>query len=407
MKILFLCGYFSESVEKQITKDSSSGIQYAANKFQKNIICGLRENRIEMEVLSTPFIAPYPQGYKKVFFAPPPPEKSPTTINYAGFCNIWGIRNISRRYAIRKAITAFTKEKSDEKVILVYSLHTPFLKAAVEAKLRNPELTLCVIVPDLPQYMRLDSSSHPFYSIAKKIDIFFQNRLLKKFDFFVLLTQEMATHLKIEDERYTIIEGIADLTSKKMPNNLSGKYTKKVCLYAGGIQTSYGVPMLCEAFMNANIPNAELHLYGRGDYEEELIRICQTTPTIKYLGTTTNSKILEEETKATILINPRPTHGEFTKYSFPSKNIEYMASGTPLLTTKLPGMPKEYYKYVYTINEETAHGLSSTLKQLFLKPKEILHEKGIAAKEFILSKKNYVQQTRRIIDLLTSREKLQ
>ena len=56
-----------------------------------------------------------------------------------------------------------------------------------------------------------------------------------------------------------------------------------------------------------------------------------------------------EELKATLLVNPRPTTEEFTIYSFPSKNMEYMASGTPLLTTKLPGMPEEYHQYVLAI----------------------------------------------------------
>ena len=34
-----------------------------------------------------------------------------------------------------------------------------------------------------------------------------------------------------------------------------------------------------------------------------------------------------------------------------------MACGTPLLTTKLPGIPDEYYEYCYTLDDETVDGV--------------------------------------------------
>ena len=64
---------------------------------------------------------------------------------------------------------------------------------------------------------------------------------------------------------------------------------------------------------------------------------------------------------ATLLINPRFSNEEYTKYSFPSKNMEYMASGTPILTTKLPGMPKEYYEYIYLFEEESIEGMKNKM----------------------------------------------
>ena len=78
-------------------------------------------------------------------------------------------------------------------------------------------------------------------------------------------------------------------------------------------------------------------------------KLAQQYPAVKYKGVAPNAVIVEEELKATLLVNPRPTGEEYTKYSFPSKNMEYMASGTPVLTTCLPGMPAEYNEYVYLL----------------------------------------------------------
>lgn len=110
--------------------------------------------------------------------------------------------------------------------------------------------------------------------------------------------------------------------------------------------------------------------------------------------------MVEEELKATLLINPRPTTEAYTKYSFPSKNMEYMVSGTPVLTTKLPGMPAEYNEYVYLVDEETVDGQSQTLTTVLLKSPEELHDFGARAREYVLREKNNVRQAGKIIEMI-------
>ena len=122
---------------------------------------------------------------------------------------------------------------------------------------------------------------------------------------------------------------------------------------------------------------------------------------IKFFGVVPNDMVVQEEIKATLLINPRFTNEEYTKYSFPSKNMEYMASGTPTLTTKLPGMPKEYYDYIYTFDQEDVESFKNKLEEILSKPSEELHKKGMDAKEFVLEQKNNVVQARKIIKLIT------
>ena len=99
-------------------------------------------------------------------------------------------------------------------------------------------------------------------------------------------------------------------------------------------------------------------------------------------------------------MNPRPTHEEFVKYSFPSKTMEYMASGTPVLTTRLPGMPKEYYPYVDFIEEESAAGIAAALKAVLTRSDEELFQKGQKARAFVLEGRNNVVQAKRILTML-------
>ena len=111
-------------------------------------------------------------------------------------------------------------------------------------------------------------------------------------------------------------------------------------------------------------------------------------------------KVVAEQIKASLLVNPRPTQEEFTKYSFPSKNMEYMVSGTPIVTTKLPGMPAEYNDFVYLFDDETVPGMSQKINELLGKSAEELHHFGSLSKSFVLGKKNNVVQAKGILNFL-------
>ena len=120
------------------------------------------------------------------------------------------------------------------------------------------------------------------------------------------------------------------------------------------------------------------------------------------MGIKRNAEIVEEEQKASLLVNPRPRAPEYTKYSFPSKNMEYMVSGTPTLTTVLPGMPTEYYPYVYLLEDESPDGVAAKLKEIFSASFEERKQKALSARRFVLETKSNIVQSRKIRDFLRS-----
>jgi glycosyltransferase involved in cell wall biosynthesis len=80
--------------------------------------------------------------------------------------------------------------------------------------------------------------------------------------------------------------------------------------------------------------------------------------------------------------------------------MEYMASGTPVLTTVLPGMPKEYHPYVYLLEDETSDGIAAKLQEVLRASDLELFEKGIQARHFVLEEKNNVIQAQKILEML-------
>lgn len=217
---------------------------------------------------------------------------------------------------------------------------------------------------------------------------------------YVLLTEAMNDYLNKKGKPYVILEGHADIAMRDRVPSMEKKTSPRICFYAGGVSKQYGLANLVEGFRKADLSNTQLHIYGPGDYVKELKKIAEEDDRIFYGGMLLNTQIVAKEQEATLLVNPRPTDEEYVKYSFPSKTMEYMASGTPVLTTVLPGMPREYHPYVYLLEDETADGIAAKLQEVLQSSDAELFEKGTAARAFVLDQKNNVIQARKILEML-------
>ena len=230
------------------------------------------------------------------------------------------------------------------------------------------------------------------------------NKVIARCTDYVLLTEQMNSRVNPDGKPHVILEGHADIAMAKEHPSLSRKRSPRACLYAGSVRKIYGLETLVQGFRLADLPDTQLLIYGPGDYVEELKRI--NDPRIVYGGMLLSSEIVGKEMEAALLVNPRPTDAEYVKYSFPSKTMEYMASGTPVLTTNLPGMPREYLPYVNLIEEETPQGIADALKKVLAQSDEALMEQGIRARRFVLEQRNNLVQAKKILTMLESTERI-
>lgn len=354
MKIMFLCGYFAKENEQEVSKNTKVAVEYSANIFQDKLIEGLEENGYDFDVISAPFIGAFPNAYKKVFFRGFKEKQS--KCKYVKFNNIWGVRNFSRANTLKRCLKDFIKLKDTEKLIITYSAHTPFLSAAVYAKKKDPNIKICLIVPDLPQYINLSEKKSWLYKLGKKFDIKEFNRLNKSVDSYVLLTEAMKEKIDIRNKPYIVVEGVVSRKQlKEMSDRTNLPQKEKGCkyiVYSGKMYKNFGVKDLLDAFEKTEDPSLRLLLCGSGDLNKYISELSKKDKRIIYKGQVTPEESLAWIKTADLLVNPRKDEGEYTKYSFPSKNIEYLLSGNPVLAYKLAGMPNCYDKFVIVIKSE-------------------------------------------------------
>lgn len=251
-----------------------------------------------------------------------------------------------------------------------------------------------VIVTDLPDHLGFTENS----SFTSKLFSKLKYKLLNSFDGYILLTEQMNDLVNKYNKPSLIIEGFVDANYNVEKKNIN---KKNIFLYAGGLFEVFGIKKLVDAFCNLKQSNYEMHIYGKGDLEDFLINKTIRFPQFKFLGEVSNSEIVQLLPVCTLLINPRPSSLELTKYSFPSKIMEYMVSGTPVLTTKLPGIPNEYDDFLYYFEDETEEGFSKKLLHMMGLPLEKLNAKGHNAQKFVLNSKNNSVQGEKIFNFFS------
>lgn len=157
-----------------------------------------------------------------------------------------------------------------------------------------------------------------------------------------------------------------------------------VIAHAGTLDRIYGIETLLDSFGDWNHPDAELWLFGRGDMQEEIEARAQTDQRIKYFGFRPRAEVFEALKRADLLVNLRDPALKYTKYSFPSKTLEYMASGTAVATTRLEGIPSSYWPHLIALDHGTPAEISVQLAQIMaLSPRERASI-GMRAREFVL-----------------------
>ena len=170
-------------------------------------------------------------------------------------------------------------------------------------------------------------------------------------------------------------------------------------LYCGSLVPE-GLSEFIRAFILADIPSCEFHIYGAGIFAGEMKNMISGHANIHYNGVVDNASMVAElQQKANLLVNPRPTSIFYARYSFPSKVMEYLASGTPVLTTRLPGIPAEYFDYAYSFDGETAEEMAQTLKSVMSLSDAEKAELSARARTFVVEKKNSTIQAERILQL--------
>ena len=394
--LYFIGGLYPNNLYKYVVENSKGSIDNAANTLQWAMIRGLEECGCSVKIITLPSVRTYPLYFRK---------KTISSFNFShgngvddvslSFCTFPVIGLISQYFSLKRKLLNICL---GNEVLLIYSLKTPYLLAAYILKKRFSNIQICVTVPDLPQYM--SESKNLIYRFLKKIDFVIISRCLRKVDSFILLSESMTQPLHVTNRPWVCVEGIY-LASKNIEFQKDKNF---VFAYTGTLDIRYGILDLINAFSKLEGSNFRLWICGKGNAEDKIKAAALQDSRIIYWGQLVHEEAIKIQRSATVLVNPRRPEGEYTLYSFPSKTMEYLGSGTPCIMYNLPALPKEYLNYLF-IAEDRENGLLDKMIEVSLLSRTILGEKGDKGRCFVEKQKNPQKQMNKVVNMLNLRNK--
>jgi glycosyltransferase involved in cell wall biosynthesis len=180
-----------------------------------------------------------------------------------------------------------------------------------------------------------------------------------------------------------------------------GTTTPLILMYAGGLSELKGIPLLLAAMRQLESRDYLLWITGDGPLRSSVEAAAATDDRVTYWGFAPYPEVLRLMAEATVLINPHSTTHESARYVFPSKLIEYLATGKPVISTvSVPEVKEQYGHVMYVVQEETPEALATQIRYAAtLSPYE-LSLMGTRARSYVLAQKSWSIQGQRIAEFV-------
>jgi glycosyltransferase involved in cell wall biosynthesis len=389
-----------EIFEQMVAKGYS---QAAAHVSQKNLVEGLEFNLGHGIDSLNAFRTPHYPVYDDLFVQRKEWSHAYNTFNVSvGFMNLIYYSHISRSKNLQKEAKKWALKHQKEYVqVFVYSMHTPFMKAAKEIRDVIPNANITLIVPDLPQYM--DLRMFWVKKMLKKLDWLTIRSLFPVFNNFVFYTKHMAEYLGIASGKWMVMEGSIDEREAGDLDDGNIPVCYNAIMYSGFVSKEYGIDLLVDAFVSLKELNFELWVTGTGDDVNYVEEAAKKDPRIKFLGfLPSRIDVLRKQRKAAMLVNTRLPTERASAYCFPSKLFEYMMSGRPVLSFRIPGIPEEYFDYLIEMRQVSVEGVAKCIKNVASMSESERAGIGKKGRNFVLKNKNKITQTGRILEFINS-----
>ena len=378
--------------KKQLQEEPFFIAQYLFEKALCNQFT--EDNKVEIDIVSIYQTNYFPEDI--LFFN----RKNKSGIRYLKFLNLPYLRELS--YFISTCIQIlfwFVKNINKKDKCIYSSCHFPPVSLAIVIMGRLLFLKKVVTFTDLSLFTYSDDKIGKmklYKRVIIKPYILLVNKLQKSYDGYILFAEEMNHIVNTRNKPYIMIEGMYNNDNLNLVNVVK----ENAIAHAGTLNKEVGIETILNVFNEIKDDSIELWLIGKGDMNEEIIKRASIDKRIKYLGFMPRKEVFEKLKQARLLLNLRDPEDLYTKYSFPSKMFEFMVSGTPVLTTRIKGIPREYYNYIYAVDSYNIQDIKNKVIEVLNKNDLESEHIGKNAQQFIINNKNKEKQTGKVISFI-------
>jgi glycosyltransferase involved in cell wall biosynthesis len=171
------------------------------------------------------------------------------------------------------------------------------------------------------------------------------------------LSEGLLNALHLEKKPHFLFPGLVE----KSQNQRRLFPDKSYFYFGGALLARYGVLNLLGAYLETK-PNYDLLIAGHQTPDDAFEALQKKNPRIRFLGQLSKEENYDLEAHGALLINPRPFDTRLDQQSVPSKLLEYLESGSPILSTPHTELQKEFPDDINWLTGSDEKALSDFLK---------------------------------------------
>lgn len=375
----------------------------AFSRSGNNVLEGIAESipeSIDLELVGLRPIAPFPQG--KLWL-----NSSKETLFSNRCLSLWPVFNLKIVKDIFWGLLCFNKirkwraqVKGETAHLLMYNIYSPFFPFIYWACRLN-KIQIYVILYDLgvpPKRLHLGGATMTAYKLYEYI----AKHYIPKIDGRIIINEKIIDYYA-PGKDYLLIDGGVNnaVVNRLFPLKLSST-NDYVFVCAGMLWDQNGTRLILDAMKLIKAHNIRILFAGRGNDVPLIEQASKNDARIIYLGMLSMDQLFGVYENADVLLNLRIE--EKRDFHFPSKLLEYMATGKTVVSTPIAHAERDYGDYIEILRDVTGKGLASLILKISKTPKDLLLEKGRCTRNFIVSKRTWSYRTAEILKYMEKDE---
>lgn len=296
------------------------------------------------------------------------------------------VEYVYRKKNIVESIWSFTTKvgqyMKEADVLISYNVVYTWMIAPLLSKRKHIRAVLL-----LADYTEASS----FESYKKRCYAKLQLCSIRHYDVVVGLSANSKRFLKGKQAFIRMEGGISEFVydffnKKELPGD------KAILMYSGLLEPVTGIDLLLEAFYRIEDNDIELWVSGKGSLNEKVREYESMDGRIVNIGYLDYEQYLSRLKKVQILINPRNMNLQENENNFPSKMMEYLATGKSIISTKFAGYERfeEYMVFCESNVEDMKAVIEQFVRNQGYKDESIYPRNREFARNFLW--KNQVQE---------------
>jgi Glycosyltransferase len=211
-------------------------------------------------------------------------------------------------------------------VVLFYNMSYAYY--GMQKKIQRYGGVSCLLFAD-------HTEAKEFRSFPRKMMTWTAESEIRKFAYSIILTKKLQKKLNRNCKSLLIQGGV--FTEEFKDFELTKQNQKTVFMYAGLLSYVTGVDALLQMIAACKRSDVEFWISGKGALRNEVRAAAEQDERIKFLGFLNEREYSGRLQEAHAFINPRNMALPQNQNNFPSKTLEYLATGKVVISTEFAG----------------------------------------------------------------------